>query len=155
MPQVRAIFDPRLLTMPPLALSCIISAFLGKGACMRRVLWWSSLVLALVLPAAAGPKDKGTTKLKDLRPVGVTDKKNKHQQFEFTFASATRQYECRTKPGEKVNAAEWMVGGDISYEVNGDKIKLKSESGKKEDCKIVRVSAPDADKDAAKDAPRQ
>jgi hypothetical protein len=122
---------------------------------MSRIWLLSLLVLAVALPAAAGPKDKGTTKLKDLQPVGVTDKKNKTQQFEFTFASPTKQYECRTKPGEKVNAAEWMVGGDITYEVNGDKVKMKSASGKSESCKVVRVSAPDAPKDAAKDAPKQ
>jgi hypothetical protein len=98
-------------------------------------------VLAIALPAGAGSKLKGTGTLKDFQPAGTTDKKHKHQQFDFTFVASGTQYTCRSKEGDKVKATDFPVGSDITYEVDGDKGKLKSQSGKHVSCTVVRVDA--------------
>jgi hypothetical protein len=44
-----------------------------------------------------------------------------------------------------VKATDFVVGGDVKYEVDGDKGQLKTTSGKQVKCTVVRVekiSAP-------------
>jgi hypothetical protein len=112
---------------------------------MRRFIMFTSvmfaLTLALTVNVSAGSKDAGKTKLKDLQPAGTTDKNNKNQQYDFTFVSTSgKDYTCRTSEKTKLNATDFVVGSDLSYEVDGNKGKLKSSSGKKVDCSIVRVA---------------
>ncbi|UWZ82767.1 hypothetical protein [Occallatibacter riparius] len=102
------------------------------------------LVLALLcsLPAMAGDKQKGAATLKDFQPAGTTDTKyQKKQLFDLTFEASGNEYVCRTKNDDKVKATEWPVGGNITYELDEDKAKLKSAQGKKVECKVVRVQA--------------
>ena len=95
------------------------------------------LVLSFALPASAA-KQKGTASLKDFQPAGITDKKNnKTQQFDFTFDAAGNEYVCRTK--DKMKATDFIVGNDLSYELDNEKAKLKNSSGKEAKCTIVRV----------------
>jgi hypothetical protein len=98
--------------------------------------------------ASAAKKDKGMTTLKDVRPAGETDTKDKKkQQFDFTFETASQHYICRTSPKTDVKATDFVVGSQVKYELDGDKGKLKSTSGKEVKCKVVRVeglSAPAA-----------
>ena len=93
-------------------------------------------VLAFTLPASAA-KQKGTASLRDFQPAGTTDKKNKTQQFDFTFDAAGNEYVCRTK--DKMKATDFVVGNDVSYELDNDKVKLKNPSGKEAKCTVVRV----------------
>jgi hypothetical protein len=100
------------------------------------------LIMTFALSAAAAKKEKGKVALKDVQPAGVTDKKHKHQQqYDLFFTSTSGQdYTCRTSDKASVKATEVVVGGSISYEVDGNKGKIKTEAGKKVDCTIVRVA---------------
>jgi hypothetical protein len=99
----------------------------------------SLLLFACALPAVANDKQTGTAPLKDFQPAGTTDKKHKHQQFDFTFVASGTQYTCRTPEKTKLKATEFPVGEEISYEVNKTKGKVKSQLGKESSCTIVRV----------------
>jgi len=103
---------------------------------MRRlsVLLLVVLVGPLLLSAA---KQKGTATLKDFQPAGTTDKKDKTQKFDVTFDTAGNEYTCRTK--DKVKASEFVVGNDVTFQVDNDKVELKNSSGKQLKCTVVRV----------------
>jgi hypothetical protein len=94
-------------------------------------------ILAFTLPASAA-KQKGKAALKDFQPAGITDKKNnKTHEFDFIFDAAGNEYVCRTK--DKMKATDFVVGNDLSYELDNDKVKLKNPSGKEAKCMVVRV----------------
>ena len=99
-----------------------------------------AIMLMFTVNANAGSKDTGKTTLKDLQPAGTTDNKNKNQQYDFSFSASGKDYTCRTAQKTKMKATDFLVGSDLSYEVDGDKGKLKSSSGKKVECSIVRAS---------------
>ena len=120
---------------------------------MRKSIAALLAVLVFALPADAGNKLKGVGPLKDLQPAGTTDKKHKHQQFDFTFIAAGNQYTCRSKEGDKVKATDFPVGSDITYEVDGEKGKVKSNSGKKVSCTIMRVEGRSTVSSPAASAP--
>ena len=102
------------------------------------------LALALTVPALAAQKESGTTKLKDVQPAGTTDKDHKKQQYDFTFDTTTHEYTCRSNEKEKINATDFVVGTDITYQVNGNKGKVRSSTGKQVSCTVVRVANPPA-----------
>jgi hypothetical protein len=85
-----------------------------------------------------GTKLKGTASLKDLQPAGTPEKKQK-QQFDFMFIASGTQYTCRTSEGTKLNAVDFPVNGEITYEIDNDNGKLKTSAGKQAKCKVVRV----------------
>lgn len=104
--------------------------------------WIAVLLLAMVgaLTASAAKKDAGTTTLKDVQPAGTTDTKDKKkQQYDFSFEASGNHYTCRTSPKTSVKAVDFVVGGDVKYEVDGDKAKLKTTAGKEVKCTVVRV----------------
>jgi hypothetical protein len=100
------------------------------------------LVLALSVTgtAFAAQKQTGTTNLVNVQPAGTTDKKHKHQQYDFTFDAQTHEYTCRSKEGDKINATDFVVGSNIDYQVKGNKGKVKGSTGKEVSCTIVRVA---------------
>jgi hypothetical protein len=109
-----------------------------------------ALLVALILglsAAAGAEKQKGTATLKDLQPAGTTDKKNKTQQYDFTFDTTGNEYTCRTK--DKLKATDFPVGNDLKYEIDKDKAKLKNMSGKEAKCTVVRVEKAPATPAAA------
>ncbi len=108
---------------------------------MRKEIAAVLLVLMCALPATAGPKQKGTAKLDDLQPAGTTDKKDKNQRFDFAFETGGNKYTCRTAEGTKLKATDYVVGNNVQYEIDSDKVKLKSMAGKETKCKVVRVEA--------------
>lgn len=100
-----------------------------------------TLIMMFALSAAAAKKEKGKVALKDVQPAGVTDKKHKDQLYDLFFTSTSGQeYTSRTSDKASVKATELVVGGSVSYEVDGNKGKIKTEAGKKVDCTIVRVA---------------
>lgn len=121
---------------------------------MRKLIVVSLLVIA-TLPVAAAPKDKGKTTLKDVQPAGTTEKNHKHLQYDLSFSTTTsrKDYTCRTKENEKPKATEMVVGSDISYEIGGNKGKIKLSNGKDLDCTIVRVANIPPDTPPPADAP--
>lgn len=109
---------------------------------MRRSYTIALLVITFALTAAAGSKKvEGTTTLKDFQPAGSTDKKtHKHQQYDLSFAASGKQYTCRSNEKGSLKATDFVVGSDVSFEISGDKCTVKSASGKKAECTVVRVA---------------
>jgi hypothetical protein len=99
------------------------------------------ITMMLAITAVAGAKIEGTTNLKDLQPFGATDKKtHKNQQYDLSFVASGRQYSCRTIEKDSLKATDFVIGSELQYEINGDKAKVKSSSGKKVECTITRVA---------------
>lgn len=103
---------------------------------------WIAIVLLMMAPvtASAAKKATGTTTLKDLQPAGTTDTKdNKNQQYDFVLEVSGNRYTCRTGPKTSLKATDFVVGSDVKYEIDEDKAKLKSTTGKEAKCTVVRV----------------
>ncbi len=96
--------------------------------------------LSLAGTAFAAQKETGTTKLVNVDPAGTTDKKHKHQQYDFTFDAQLHEYTCRSKEGDKINATDFVVGSNVDYQVKGNKGKVKGSTGKEVSCTIVRMA---------------
>jgi hypothetical protein len=109
----------------------------AEGSLMRKPSLILLLVLISALPAMAGQKLKGSTTLKDFQPAGTTDKNQKTQRFDLSFIAVGNEYTCRTK--DKTKATDFVVGADVKYEIDNDKVKLKNASGKQAECTVVRV----------------
>ncbi|HXW90719.1 MAG TPA: hypothetical protein VEK33_09240 [Terriglobales bacterium] len=83
----------------------------------------------MVTSAFAGTKDSGSTILKDLQPAGTAGTKQK-QQYDLSFASASKIYTCRSSEKKNRNATDFVVGSNVTYKVNGNEGKLKTSAGK-------------------------
>jgi len=66
------------------------------------------------------------------------------QQYDFTFDTAQHEYTCRSNENQSVKATDFVVGTEVQYQVNGNKGKVKSSTGKQVSCTIVRVANPPA-----------
>jgi hypothetical protein len=97
------------------------------------------LLLTCALTGNAGDKQKGSATLKDLQATGTTDKKHKNQQYDITFDAAPHEYVCRTQEKTKLNATDYVVGNDITYQIDSNKAKIKNAAGKETKCTVVRV----------------
>jgi hypothetical protein len=106
---------------------------------MRKVLASALLIIAMAAAAAAASKIRGVAMLKDLQPTGTTDKHHKHLQFDLSFAASGKQYTCRTPADKSLKATDFIVGSDLTYQLEGNKGKLKNAGGKQVECTIVRV----------------
>jgi hypothetical protein len=98
------------------------------------------LMMAMAITAAAGSKIEGTTTLKDFQPAGTTDKNHKNQQYDLSFVASGKQYTCRSNEKKSLKASDFVVGSGLTYEIGGNKGKVKSASGKHVECTIVRVA---------------
>lgn len=98
------------------------------------------LLVMVALSAFAGTKDSGSTVLKDVQPAGTPSNKKEKQQYDLSFASVSKSYTCRTNENKKVNATDFVVGSNVTYQVNGNKGKIKTAAGKHVECTIVRVA---------------
>ncbi|HSY73814.1 MAG TPA: hypothetical protein VK798_16310 [Alloacidobacterium sp.] len=108
---------------------------------MRRYASIALLVMTAI-PAFAAKKVEGTTILKDSQPTGTTDKEHKHQAYDLSFNAAGNLYTCRTSSDKSMNATDFVVGSQMTYQIDGKKAKLKTPEGKEVECKVVRVEAP-------------
>jgi len=107
---------------------------------MRRMIELTLLTM-LSLPVIAGNKDSGTATPKEAQPAGTTNKKQKRQRYDVSFASASgKEYTCRTGEMTSVKATDFVVGSNVTYEVNGDKSKVKTAAGKQVSCTAVRAA---------------
>jgi len=108
---------------------------------MRKAHIIALLVITFAITAAAGSKIEGTSTLKDFQPSGTTDKKtHKNQQYDLSFVAEGKQYTCRTIEKESLKATDFVVGSDVTYEINGNKGKVRNASGKKAECTVLRVA---------------
>jgi len=115
---------------------------------MRR--WLVAVLLLLTVLPAFADKIKGMTTLGDVQPAGTTDTKDKKkQQYDFTFDAGGHRYTCRTSPKTSVKATDFVVGSSAKYEVDSDKVKLKTSAGKEVKCTAVRVEVAPAAAPAA------
>ena len=108
---------------------------------MRRFASVALLVMTAI-PAFAAKKVEGTTILKDSQPTGTTDKEHKRQVYDLSFNAAGNLYTCRTSSDKSMNATDFVVGSQMTYQIDGKKAKLKTPEGKEVECKVVRVEAP-------------
>jgi hypothetical protein len=104
---------------------------------MRKVYGIAAVMLAMAVPVFAA-KIEGTGTLKDSRPAGTPEKK-KHQVYDLSFDAPPHSYTCRTDRNKSMNPTDFVVGDPISYEIDGQKVKIKTPEGKQVDCKVVRV----------------
>lgn len=104
-----------------------------------RYVYFAVFLCVVCVPFAMAKKDKGTTTLKDVQPAGTTDKKNKNQQIDFFFDASGMSYVCRTSHKTEVRATDFVVGTNLTYELDEHKGKLKNASGKQVKCSVVRV----------------
>jgi hypothetical protein len=104
---------------------------------MRKAIL-AAAILSMTLPAAAD-KIKGDTTLKDSQPFGTKDKEHKHQAYDLSFDGKGKSYTCRTDSGKSMNATDFVVGGQIHFEIDKNKAKIKTPENKQVECKIVRV----------------
>jgi hypothetical protein len=101
--------------------------------------------ICLAAPVSAlADKIKGQTNLKDVQTAGTQSKDQKHQIFDLFFESQSHTYVCRTNYKKSMNAADFIVGSPINYEIDGDKVKIKTQQNKKVECKVVRVEQTSA-----------
>jgi hypothetical protein len=107
---------------------------------MRKAISVALLIITMAISAVAGSKIEGTTTLKDFQPAGTTDKEHKNQQYDLSFGALGKQYTCRTNEKKSLKASDFVVGSDLTYEIGGNKGKLKSTTGKKVECTIMRVA---------------
>ena len=108
---------------------------------MRKGYTTALLVMGFAMTAVAGSKIERTTTQKDFQPAGTTDKKtHKHQQYDLSFVAQGKQYTCRTNENESLKATDFVVGSGMEFEISGTKGKVKSASGKKAECSVVRVA---------------
>ncbi len=94
--------------------------------------------IAMTLPASAD-KLKGSSTLKDFQPFGTTDKDHKHQAYDLSFDAKDHSYTCRTNYKKSTTATDFIVGSQITYEIDDNKATIKSPQNKKVQCVIVRV----------------
>ena len=97
------------------------------------------LLAVSAIPVFADKKMQGTSVLKDSQPTGTTDKHHKHQAYDLSFIATGNQYTCRTDSDKSMNATDFVVGSEITYEIDGKKVKIKTPQGKQVECKVVRV----------------
>jgi hypothetical protein len=106
---------------------------------MRKVYTSVAVILAMALPVFAASKQQGTMTLKDFQPAGTQQKGQKHQAYDLSFDAATKRYTCRTDSDKSTNATDFVVGETMNYEIDGQKVKIKTPEGKQVECKIVRM----------------
>ncbi len=96
-------------------------------------------VAVFSLLAQAAPVTQTAT-LKDLKTVGSTDKKQKHQQYDLIVDTSSNEYICRSKLGSKVKPTEFVVGSTIEFKLNGQNGEAANAMGNRVKCGIVRVA---------------
>jgi hypothetical protein len=102
-------------------------------------------LIMLTGSAAWAAKQTGPATLQDVQPTNFAVEKKKHQQYDFTIATAGKTYSCRTPDNKSINATDFVVGSSITFVSNGKNGEVKTSQGKSAKCLITRVqdnSAP-------------
>jgi hypothetical protein len=103
-----------------------------SGLCLASALFSTVALAASLIQTAT---------LKDLKTVGSTDKKQKHQQYDFVIDTTSNEYVCRSKLGNTVKPTQFVVGSTLQFKVSGQNGEAKNSSGNTVKCGIVRVAA--------------
>src|ERR1700722_6168312 len=106
-----------------------------SGLCLAGSLFATAALAASLIQTAT---------LKDLKTVGSTDKKQKHQQYDLVIDTTSNEYICRSKLGSTVKPTQFVVGSTIEFKLNGQNGEAKNSDGKTVKCGIVRVAATPA-----------
>jgi hypothetical protein len=97
-------------------------------------------VMVLIGSTAFAAKHVDQATLQDLQPTNFAPAKKKHQQYDFTVATADRSYQCRTPDSKSTNATDFQVGSTVTFTSSGKSGKIKTVSGKEAKCTITRVA---------------
>jgi hypothetical protein len=100
-----------------------------------------ALMAVLAVPAGLAEKRTEPATLKDLQPTNFAVAKKKHQQYDFTVLTASRNYSCRTPENKKINATDFPVGSSIMFTSSGRNGEVVTSFDKKAKCMITRVEA--------------
>jgi hypothetical protein len=103
-----------------------------SGLCLASALFSTVALAASLIQTAT---------LKDLKTVGSTDKKQKHQQYDLVVDTPSSEYVCRTKLGNSVKPTQFVVGSTIQFKLSGQNGEAKNSAGNTVKCGIVRVAA--------------
>ena len=103
-----------------------------SGLCLASSLFATAALAASLIQTAT---------LKDLKTVGSTDKKQKHQQYDLVIDTTSNEYICRSKLGSTVKPTQLVVGSTVEFKLNGQNGEAKNSDGKTVKCGIVRVAA--------------
>lgn len=111
---------------------------------MRKA-FLAGLMVAMAMPLTmfAAKKLQGTSTFKDVQPANNPNPTKKHkekQTYDLSFDARGNSYTCRTPPNKSMNATDFVVGSSMNYEIDGQKAKLKTSTGKQVECSIVRVA---------------
>jgi hypothetical protein len=98
------------------------------------------LAAACLAPCALASSTVTPGTLKDLQTVGSTTKKQKKQQYDLVVDTASNEYVCRTKLGEKVKATDWVIGSSLQFKLSGQNGEATTATDKHIKCGIVRVA---------------
>ena len=110
-----------LSKMPGLCLACVILSTAAQAASLIQ-----------------------TATLKDLQPVGTTNKQQKHQQYDLIVDTPSNEYVCRSKLGNTVKPTQFVVGSTIEFKLDKQNGEAKNSAGNKVKCGIVRVAGAPA-----------
>ena len=104
---------------------------------MKRLLCISLAAFSISPVWAAKRTDQAT--LSDVQATNFGPAKKKHQQYDFSVATADRSYSCRTADNKSINATDFVVGSTVTFVSNGKKGEIKTANGKSAHCTITRV----------------
>jgi hypothetical protein len=103
-----------------------------SGLCLASALFSTAALAASLIQTAT---------LKDLKTVGSTDKKQKHQQYDLVIDTPSNEYVCRSRLGSKVKPTQFVVGSTLEFKLSGQNGEAKNSAGNTVKCGIVRVAA--------------
>jgi hypothetical protein len=78
--------------------------------------------------------------IRDLQPTNYAVARKKHQQFDFSIATASHSYGCRTPENKKLDATQFVVGSSVTFTANGRNGEVRTGNGKTAKCLITRVA---------------
>jgi len=97
-------------------------------------------LIAMLATAAFAEKRVEPGTIQDLQPTNYAVARKKHQQFDFSIATATHTYGCRTQENKKLDATQFVVGSSVTFTANGRNGEVRSSTGKTAKCLITRVA---------------
>jgi hypothetical protein len=108
-------------------------------------------LIALLGTTAFAEKRTEQGTIQDLQPTNFAVAKKQHQQYDFSIATTTHSYGCRTPENKKLDATQFVVGSSVTFIANGRNGEVKTAQGKSAKCLITRV----ADNSTSPPAPTQ
>jgi hypothetical protein len=97
-------------------------------------------LIAMLATSAFAEKLTEPGTIQDLQPTNYAVARKKHQQFDFSIATASHTYGCRTPENKKLDATQFVVGSAVTFTANGRNGEVTTSRGKSAKCLITRVA---------------